>query len=122
MAFPVTIAGEFTCSHSGVRTPATTEAKLTVGKKAVLLFADAAATAAPYAGCSFPQGGPPKPCQTTSPAAAPNPGLAGKLTVDSAPVLLDSLRATTENPPFTPPPDPAKTVAVAAGQDKLTAS
>lgn len=120
MAFPVTIAGEFTCSHSGVRTPATTEGKLTVGKKAVLLFSDST-TAGPYAGCSFPQGGPPKPCRTTS-APEPNAGAARKLTVDSAPVLLDSLLATTENPPFTPPPDPAKTVAVAAGQDKLTAS
>ncbi|MGW5714788.1 hypothetical protein ACWEVP_01375 [Amycolatopsis sp. NPDC003865] len=121
MAFPVTIAGEFTCSHAGVRTPATTEAKLTVGKQAVLLFSDAATPAA-YVGCSFPQGGPPKPCQTTSPAAAPNPGSARKLTVDGHPVLLDALHAATENPPSTPPPDPANTVTVAAGQDKLTAS
>jgi len=121
MAFPVTIAGTFTCAHQGIRTPATGEAKLTVGTQAVLLFADAAAPAT-YVGCTFPPGAPPTPCKTTSPAAAPNPGSAGKLTVDGHPVLLDALHAATENPPFTPPPDPANTVTVAAGQDKLTAS
>lgn len=120
MAFPVTISGTFTCAHQGVRTLTSAEAKLTVKGKAVLFFSEATATV-PYAGCVFPQGGPPKPCQTTS-APEPNPGAARSLTVGGAPVLLDALHATTENPPFTPPPDPAKTVGVAAGQDKLTAS
>lgn len=120
MAFPVTIAGTFTCSHQGVRPLTSVEAKLTVKGKAVLLFSEAAATVL-YAGCAFPPGGPPKPCQTTS-APGPNPGAAKSLTVGGAPVLLDALHATTENPPSAPPPDPTKTVTVAAGQDKLTAS
>jgi hypothetical protein len=120
MAFPVTTAGTFTCAHQGVRPPVTTEPKLTVGRRAVLLFSDAAAPAV-YAGCVFPQGAPPVPCKTTS-APEPNGGLARRLTVGGAPVLLDALDATTENAPFTPPPDPAKTVTVDAGQAKLTAS
>ncbi|WP_033262866.1 hypothetical protein [Amycolatopsis vancoresmycina] len=120
MAFPVTISGTFTCAHQGVRPAPAGDAKLTVGRKPVLLFSQAAATAT-YLGCVFPQGAPPTPCKTTS-APAPNPGAARLLTAGGAPVLLDALRATTENAPFTPPPDPAKTVTVDAGQDKLTAS
>jgi hypothetical protein len=122
MAFPVTTAGTFTCAHQGVRVLTSAEPKLTVDGKAVLFFTEAApAPPVTYLGCTFPQGAPPTPCRTTS-APEPNQGAAKRLTVGGAPVLLDALRATTENPPFAPPPDPAKTVTVAAGQEKLTAS
>lgn len=120
MAFPVTISGRFTCAHQGVRPAPPSDAKLTVGRKPVLLFSQAAAPAT-YLGCVFPPGSPPTPCKTTS-APEPNPGAARLLTVGGAPVLLDALHATTENPPTTPPPDPAKTVTVDAGQTQLSAS
>ncbi|MEV4050140.1 hypothetical protein AB0J55_03040 [Amycolatopsis sp. NPDC049688] len=121
MAFPVTSSGTFTCAHHGVRPAPAGDARLTVRGQPVLLFSQAAATA-PYVNCGFPPGGPPSPCRTTTPAPAPNPGVARRLTVGTAAVLLDTLHATTENPPSEQPPDPTKTVTVDAGQDKLTAS
>lgn len=119
MAAPVTTAGSLTCAHGGLR-PLGSQARLTVEREPVLLFSslDDSLT---YVGCVF--GSPPgsKPCQVTT-APRPNPGASSLLTVGGAPVLLDALGATTENPPATPPPDPTKTVSVDAGQHKLTAS
>ena len=120
MANPVTVKGSFACVHGGTvslaAAPATAaDGRLTVnGEKAVLfpgLFAGPP-FAVPYANCGAPT--PPAPCVSTT-ALTPNPGQSSRLTVGGAPVLLDSLQATSQA---------ANTSlkSVAAGQSVLTAT
>ncbi|NBH03089.1 hypothetical protein [Amycolatopsis sp. SID8362] len=110
MAFPVTGNGSVECDHHGaVSLPAVSDGRLVVaGGKAVLF---AGVLTQPYAKCAAPS--PPGVCVTTLPSP-PDSGRAARLTVGGAPVLLDSLTATSL-PSATP-------VKVAAGQSVLTAS
>jgi hypothetical protein len=119
MAAPVTVAGSVTCGHPASKPPPdhgsaalSSTAKLTVDRKPVLLFSEVAGLG-PYVGCSFQAGTVLGPCTVTTPVSG---GSSAKLTVANAPVLLDDLVATSQNPP------PPATVTVSAGQTKLTAS
>lgn len=114
MADVVTIAGSMTCSHQGSLS-LTSAAKLRVDGKPVVVYADVPSFT-PFTGCTFPStssGAPP--CSNAVPISQ---GHALKLTAGVKPVLLDNLRAGTNNPP----PPPAASVTVVAGQAKLTAS
>ena len=125
MAAVVTTAGSLTCADGGKPT-LTSGAKLTVKEKPVLLYPDVPTFNGDgppkpgWTGCTFQLNGVSKPCQTAVPlpTVPPGKGKSGKLTAGSAPVLLADLMAGTDNPP----PPPAQSVTVAAGQAKLTAS
>ncbi|WP_370963854.1 hypothetical protein [Amycolatopsis sp. cg9] len=110
MAFPVTESGSAECDHHGaVSLPAVADRRLTVGGDQVVLF-DGLLTQ-PYLQCEAPI--PPGKCVSTLPAP-PDSGRAARLTVGGAPVLLDSMSASSL-PAATP-------VKLAAGQSVLTAS
>lgn len=109
---PVTTAGSLTCSHGGAPT-LTSSAKLTVGTKPVILYADVT-TFTPYTGCQFKdQSGNVQQCTTTSVVKG---GEAAKLTSGGNAVLLDDLTATGGTPA------PPTSITVKAGQAKLTAA
>lgn len=120
MAFPVTVEGSFTCRHSGTVSlgaapPAAVDGRLTIRSGKVVLF-DGLFPGAPFAAlydhCTAST--PPAQCFSTT-ALPQNPGRSGLLTVNRVPVLLDSLKATSQaaNTPLN---------AVAAGQSVLTAT
>ena len=120
MAKPVTVKGSFTCAHDGTASlsaaPATAaDGRLTINGDKVVLFDGLFAGrpfAARYDHCGAPT--PPAPCFSTT-ALPSNPGKSGRLTVNGAHVLLDSLEATSQAAET-----PLK--AVAAGQPVLTAT
>lgn len=118
MGFPVTIDGSATCAHPPGAATLTSDVKLTVKSKPVLLFS-AAAKLGPYAGCTAPDTR--GKCVTTA-VLTPNPGQSRKLTVGGSGnfVLLADLQATS----LPPSNDPATAtpVTVSAGQAVLTAS
>lgn len=112
MAGAVTTDSSITCKDSG-KLRLTGTARLTVDDHPVVAFEDLPKSA-PYTGCDFgKESGAVKPCAST---VVVSRGAASKLTVDGRPVLLDDLKATTDNYP--PPAPPA--VTVKAGQTKLT--
>ena len=116
MASVLTVMSTVSCPHSGkVTTPITSQARLSVGGKAVL---PANVPLTPITGCTV----------TTSPQASTaqclavalvTTGAATKLTVNKTPVLLDTLVGTTTGAPPPPPAGPA--VSATAGQTRLTA-
>ena len=116
-AFPVTTAGSVTCQHKPGAATLTSEAKLTVRKKPVLLF-PAAAALGPYTGCTAPDAR--GKCVNTV-VPEPNPGRSRKLTVGGGgnAVLLADLLATSISAAG---PASATPVTVSAGQTLLTAS
>jgi len=113
VAAVVTTAGSLTCAHAG-KPSLHSAAKLTVSQQKVLLYADVPTMGA-MPDCTFSTASGPKPCTTIAPIAQ---GSSSKLTAGHQPVLLQDLKAGTDNPP----PPPAPSVTVVAGQPKLTAS
>src|SRR5689334_4198775 len=111
MAHPVTTGGSFTCANGGSAT-LTSQAKLTIAGNSVMPFS-AATGLGPYTGCNYNVNNVTGPCTKTTVVSG---GSAVKLTVSAEPALLDSIQATAGTPP------PAASVAVKAGQTKLTAS
>jgi len=108
---PVTTDGTVSCAHKGKATPSGTS-KLVVDGHPVVPYASAATLTGYAEKCTYSDASGPKPCTTTVPAST-REGRATKLLVSGAPVLLDSLEATTA---------PAGTgVSVAAGQSRLRA-
>jgi len=108
MAGVVITSGVLKCSDSGQATM-TSSAKLTVSSTAVVLATDLS-TFKPYTGCQFKTpNGTPKVCASTTTTSG---GTAQKLTVGGKPVLLDDLKAQTDN---------LSSVTLTAGQSKLTA-
>ncbi|WP_428341211.1 hypothetical protein [Mycobacterium sp.] len=108
MAGVVVTGGALKCPHQG-QAEMTSEAKLTVGGVQVVVAADLS-TFTTYTGCTFTVNGAKAPCIAT---IASSGGSAHKLTVGARAVLLDDLKATTQNP--------QSVVSLSAGQAKLTA-
>jgi hypothetical protein len=110
MAAPITEKGSYVCQHDGTASPTTSDPRLTLATKKVVLVTGAALFGA-YDQCTAPN--PPGTCATTAPL--PNTGQSSRLTVGGIPVLLDSVQANS-----LPAGTPLKSVA--AGQSVLTAS
>jgi hypothetical protein len=114
MSYVLTVSSTVACPHSPGQVSLSSDTKLTVGGKKVLVLASV--NGASVSGCTqvTNTSNGTQQCSTVTTAS----GTASKLQAGGAPVVLDTLTGATDG--F--PPTPSTLSVSAAGQSKLTAS
>lgn len=112
MSFVLTLASTVSCPHHGEVKPLVSQARLSVGRKPVLLRAG---TLAPLVGCTVVTSGPNQQCLVATVTAGASTGL----TVGGVAVLLDTLAGITDGAP--PTLITGSPITAAANQSRLQA-